>query len=237
MSHLYHYGIIPSTLKYTNSAMASGYHSGNVCRMANNLKKYRQMAGLTREQLAKLVNTTSTTIYRKETGDRGLRADELPVYARALGCDPKDLIQDREHRIPVLGSIGAGEMVLPIDDLPISKGFSDSDTQEMNCEFVEAPPGASGSDMAALKVIGDSMEPFLYEGDIVYYNQIITSGLKSYTGKRVIIKLRDGRAFIKVLRQGFDQGKYTLQSINTPKLIENVEIEWAAKVAFIKPKD
>lgn len=52
----------------------------------------RKMLGLTRRELADRLDTTETTIYRKERGDRQLRTEELELYAKALGCEPNDLL-------------------------------------------------------------------------------------------------------------------------------------------------
>lgn len=142
--------------------------------------------------------------------------------------------KDTPGQVPLLGSVGAGETVSPIDDLPLTDGLSEREMQEMNCEFVDAPPGGMYRDLVALRVNGESMEPNFWDGDIVYYNQVIRSNFSDYLGKRVVVMLKDDRAFLKVLRKGTQYGKYRLESFNG-KDIEDVELAWAAKVIFIKP--
>lgn len=93
MHTLYQTGIVQSSGVYTNVAIPKFGHIGNNKRMRNNLEKMRKMAGLTRADLASRLNTTETTIYRKERGERQLRTEELEIYANALGCAPEELIQ------------------------------------------------------------------------------------------------------------------------------------------------
>ena len=78
------------------------------------------------------------------------------------------------------------------------------------------------------------MEPYLPEHTIIYYGEPITSDFNAYLNKQVVVKLKTGELYLKLLKRGFGYGKYSLMSYNA-KLIEDVEIEWCAKVEFIKP--
>ncbi len=184
-----------------------------------------QKAGLSEGTLRNFLNGDSDSI----------SSNNLELLANATGLTAGQLLAEDQATpmVPVLGHVGAGEAVTPIDDLPLLNGFSEKDCASINCEFVDSPPGGVYRDMVALRVRGDSMEPYLFQGDIVYYNEIIKANFNEYVGKRVIVKLKDGRAFIKVLRKGTQYGRYRLESFNS-KDIEDVELEWCAKVAFTK---
>lgn len=212
---------------------------GNNPRMKNRIREYRKRAGLSMDVLAKRVNTTRATIKKLEDGPHNggmhLTTTWMERLAPHLDCNLSELMGGEEApRVPILGSIGAGEEVIPIDDLPLARMLGDVDYDQINCEYIEAPPGGIHRNMVALRVKGDSMEPYLSEGDVVYYNQIIRGGFNDYLGKRVIAALKDGRLFMKTLERSHNYGKFNLRSYNA-KLIESIELDWCARVAFIKP--
>lgn len=192
---------------------------------------------VTQADIARAWGVENGDASQRVAGKIRITPDRARVLTKRFGWTATEIYGDAEptnHRIPVLGSVGAGEVVRPIDDMPLARGFKEHEMQDMNCDFVDAPPGGLYRDMIALRVKGDSMEPYLSEGDVVYYNQIIENGFDDYLGKRVVVKLKDGRMYLKTLERGQSYGKYNLRSLNA-KLIEGVEIEWCARVAFIKP--
>lgn len=84
---------------YTNTAVVASYQNGNIGNMKkktahNNIEILRKRLGITRPQLAERLNTTETTIYRKERGDRKLSDREAKRYAEALRCEPEELFGD-----------------------------------------------------------------------------------------------------------------------------------------------
>lgn len=216
-------------------AVSRSYQFGKFGGMRqNNLENMRIKRGLTRQQLADRVNVTETTIYRKERGDRKLSDRDIPRYAMALRCKPEDLVTDESTRkVPVIGQVGAGQAIFPIDDLPIINiGPNQQDGDYVNCDFVDAPPGYE-SGVVALRVMGDSMMPFLPEGTIVYFSKRAEK-VEECLGKLAIVALTDGRILLKRLRRGYQNNRFNLESFNA-QLIEDVELAWCAKVIFIKP--
>ena len=66
----------------------------------NNLKKYRQAAGLTQPQLAAVVGISHRTLQDYEQGQKpleGARAITVLRMAKALGCAVEDLIEEVEE--------------------------------------------------------------------------------------------------------------------------------------------
>lgn len=203
---------------------------------SNNLYTLMERDGVTQADIARAWGVHNGDVTQRVKGRVRITPDRARVLAQKFGWTASEIygeVQAR-HQIPLLGSVGAGEQVIPIDDLPLTNGLREHERQEMNCEFVDAPPGGIYRDMVALRVKGDSMEPYLSNGDIVYYNQVIRSGFDEYLNKRVIVALKDGRVFLKTLERGFKYGHYNLRSYNA-KLIEDAQPEWCARVAFIKP--
>jgi transcriptional regulator with XRE-family HTH domain len=206
----------------------------------NNLQKIRESKKLTRERLAEIIGTTATTIYRKETGIRGLRADELEKYANALECEPYELIVSAEKlvsldaesakSVPIVGSVGAGAKIYPIDDHAKGQGLDTAD----------CPPGMNSEKTVAVFVKGDSMEPLLSEGWLLYYDERIFGVPEEYIGCICVVKIAsadngdEGATLVKKIKRGDKVGHYHLCSINPlEEPILNKSIEWSAKVKFM----
>jgi transcriptional regulator with XRE-family HTH domain len=199
----------------------------------NRIKDIRKERGMTLEKLAASVNTSRGQIYQLENGLRKLSHDWMVRLAKPLHCNPEDFIRMKDKGVPILGYVGAGEQVYPYDDLPSLKDIGESDKQMVNCEFAEAPAGATYPDLIALRVKGNSMEPFLREGSLVYYGDRRDSAFDDLLNNHCVVGLKDGRLFLKILKRGSSPGKYNLLSHNAT-MIEDVELEWAAKVLFVK---
>jgi hypothetical protein len=169
----------------------------------------------------------------------------LEKIARALDTTMADVMKpapDEKIMIPIAAYIGAGGEVHPYhhgEKTPEEKG-------------VECPPGLNPLHVAALRITGDSMYPVFHSGWVVYYSErqdiaipILRDGwqvpynerteerLSEFFGKPCIVKLTDSRTMLGTLKRGHKAGRYTLVSYNSPD-IEDVEIEWAAKLIFIK---
>lgn len=190
----------------------------------NRLKELRQARGLSHDKLAERVNTSRGQIYQLEKGLRKLSLDWMVRLAEALGCQPTDLISDQPIMVPVVGIVGAGAEVFPIDDHMQGTGI----------EEVEAPPGVDPRETVALRIKGDSMMPFMPEGTIVYYSERFDGGCDAYLNKLCVVKIKDGPTLLKMLKKGYARGRFNLMSYNAD-MIEDVQLEWCAKIIFIKP--
>ena len=61
-------------------------HQGRV------LRDIREMRGITQRQLAQALGRSQSFVSKTEAGDRALKADELFLYAEALGFEPEQLV-------------------------------------------------------------------------------------------------------------------------------------------------
>ena len=128
------------------------------------IKQARLAKGYTQEELGNLVGVKKAAINKYESGIvQNLKRSMIAKLADALDIDPVFLIgiedelpkgiipisQLRRHRIPVLGSMAAGE---PIYD------------EEFPDVVVDGPLDAD----FALRVKGDSMEPAYLNDDLVF---------------------------------------------------------------------
>lgn len=64
--------------------------------IGQDIKKYREKAGLTYEQLAELIGTKKDTIYRYETGKKNPSTLVLDKIAKALNCTVEILLKPKK---------------------------------------------------------------------------------------------------------------------------------------------
>jgi phage repressor protein C with HTH and peptisase S24 domain len=227
MPQLYQYGREESSGHYTNLAVSDYCRNGNKQRMknvrSNNIERIRLLKGMTREELAAKLNTTATTIYRKERGNRQLRMEELEDYARALGCNVQSLVGDVK-RVPVVGFVGAGAKIYPIDDHANGNGL----------DFVDSPTGISDPKIVAVYVRGDSQEPLLEDGYILFYHKKSEGVEPDSIGRLCIVALVNGEIMIKKVKKGSIHNRYHLISKNADPILD-AELIWASKVIDIRP--
>lgn len=190
--------------------------------MKNQIRTIRQKANLTLEQVAKAAGTTNQMIGLLERGQRKLTTEWMERIALVLGVSPLDLLELPGKLVPVVGYVGAGAEIYSIDD----------NTKGAGMDFISAPPQGATTTMVALVVRGDSMSPAYEDGDVIFYDQIVTGDIAHLLGRRVIIRLRDGRTFIKKLRRNAD-GKYWLHSHNAEPILDP-DIDWLAPVLWVK---
>ena len=100
---------------------------------------------------------------------------------------------------------------------------------------IEAPPGIDTTNCVAVEIKGESMRP-LRDGWVVIYTRDHAGVDKDALGQLCVVKLADdGPIYIKELRAGSQDGKFTLTSWNE-KALRNVAVEWAAPVRAIVPR-
>jgi len=196
--------------------------------MENYLHDLRTASGYTQEELAALAGTTHSTIQRLESGKRELSMKWAKVLAPYLNCHPTDLFYkttDLQERLtPIVGYVGAGAEIYPIDDHPKGFGF----------DTVESPPGDNRKFVAVI-VEGESMYPLYQSGDVLFYTRDGFSELDSCWGKACVVQITDGPMLVKTLQRGSETNMFNLISFNAPPK-ENIALDWAARVAWVKPK-
>jgi transcriptional regulator with XRE-family HTH domain len=90
----HHNGERPSSPNHHLGAVIF-HHFDESIRVPNRIREIRERAGLTQEQLAERVGTTSQQISRLEKGQRGLDVPWMEKIAAALGERPAALIDQR----------------------------------------------------------------------------------------------------------------------------------------------
>lgn len=132
--------------------------------IGNNIKRARELKGLTQDELAKRMGYKSrSTIARIENGDNDVSQSKLKKFADILDVSIDFLLDDgnkklqiphaRGVRIPILGRVVAG---IPLEAITDIEGYEEI-----------TPKMASLGEYFALKIKGHSMEPQILDGDIV----------------------------------------------------------------------
>ena len=218
-----------------------GYSGG-----MNRIRELRESRRLSGAALAEMSGISPQQISRLERGERRINQDTLEILARALQCRPEEIIA-KPSLTPVVGLVGAGNGIIPIDDLPKYKleperfahaaekggdfkarGPDPADPYE----YVPSPPDAKPTTVA-LRVQGDSMLPMVKNGWLIYYSAH-EQNPDDLIGEVCVCALESGERMVKTLRKGSKFGHYTLESWNASP-IEDVRLEWVAKINFYGP--
>lgn len=115
----------------------------------------------------------------------------------------------------VEGYVGAGAEFIPI---------ADGDPGLGDAPLIVEP------NSAAVIVRGDSMYPRYFDGEYIYYVKE-SRDPTDFLGQECVVKLKDGRVYIKILRRGSKKRVFNLESWNHPT-IEDQAVEWAAPVTW-----
>lgn len=197
-------------------------------KLAAKIKAIRLNAGLNQTQFGELFDVTQSTVVRWERGamPQAEVLQRIADYAHTTVdrlLDTKAAMDAGGDEIAVVGFVGAGAQVLPYDDYARGDGM----------EFIKRPDYVKGR-AVAVEVKGDSMLPIAWDGWKLIYTGEQTIIESEVLNKLCVVKLVDGGVLVKVILRGSKPQRYHLQSSNAP-LIEDVEIEWAARVESIVP--
>jgi phage repressor protein C with HTH and peptisase S24 domain len=240
MLNIYQSGIPESSGIYTIPVLAPIYQNGNGHFMKidqefvkNRIEKRREELGLTREDVAGKMGVSDMTIFRKERGQgknkRDISIEELPEFAAILQCSVSYLLgQDMgQPMVPVLSYVGAGAKVYAIDDHERGAGLDE----------VEPPTGYSADGIVALIVHGDSMEPQIEAGWLIFYRRESDGVPPDCIGELCVVMMQDDSVLVKKVRQGSKPGLFHLLSKNpNHEPIFDAKVRWASRVIDIRPK-
>lgn len=149
------------------------------------------------------------TYAQYENGTRGFsrHADRFARFFRVdltwLITGKGDMVTPKVRpEIPIMGVVGAGSVILPIDDDISAAGAGD----------VDLPQDGT---IAGLIIKGDSGYPRYQDGELLlFYTQPIS--IEEALNHNVIAQTLDGRRVVKMLRHGTKANHYTLESFNAP---------------------
>lgn len=187
--------------------------------LPNRVREHRRRAKWTLEKLAEKSGIDLSYLSRIERGDRTPTIDVLEKLGDALGVPAFQLMASSKRLVPVVGYVGAGAEVRPIDDHAPGAGLDEVE-----------PPANAPDDVVCVIVRGDSQYPRFMDGERLFY---VRDGRPpdELFGRECIVKLADGRMLVKTVRRGTDYGLFNLESWNAPPMLDQV-VEWAAPVRW-----
>ena len=198
---------------------------------------WRELRGLTQEEVGALMGYDRSTATRIEA--RGSRYEQptLELYADAVGCEPADLfypppgvshlLRDAPRgtadalQIRIAGAVGAGD---------------DADAIQQGDQSSFAADIARAREVAALRIVGSSMEPGYRDGDLEFYDMEPRPFGEFADGDTAVVQDFDGLRQIKIIRRraAGDNGAWTLASLNkTTKPRHNVQLTAAWRIAGV----
>ncbi len=202
-------------------------------KIVKNIERLAQISGISLSRLADKAGLTPSTVTRFVNDYRGhtISMASLDKLAIASGYPSYQdfLFQDRDKNSPkkevkLMGYIGENAILHELNE--------DSDWDGV--EVVECPPGVDSDKIKAIRIKGNALYPLYDDGDILYYDADAKSRLdSSCINKLCLVQVKDGQTYVKTLTKGTQHFNFTLTSFNTPP-IDDVQIEWAAKILWVK---
>lgn len=162
----------------------------NDMSMNEKIRYLRKLNGLTLEEVGSAVGVGKSTVRKWENGDiENMRRDKIASLAAALHTTPAYLMGWDEVvsppeavKIPVLGKVAAG--------IPISAVENIIDYEEIPSSL------AASGEFVALQIKGQSMEPRIYEGDVV----IVRVQPTAETGDLAVVIVNGDEATVKKVK-------------------------------------
>ncbi|MBV7408183.1 XRE family transcriptional regulator [Maritimibacter sp. DP1N21-5] len=151
----------------------------------------------------------------------GQKAPSLSLLERAADALEVDIsaLYETSRTVPVAGRVGAGSRVELVDAFPQGEGLF----------RVACPEDLPSREVVAVEVEGDSMSPIIMPGDILFFTRNFVGIDENAVNRVSICETEDGRALVKLLRFGRDEGAFDLFSANNLQPPEyGVKLQWAA---------
>ena len=166
----------------------------NDMSMNEKIRYLRKLNGLTLEEVGSAVGVGKSTVRKWENGDiENMRRDKIASLAAALHTTPAYLMGWEEDestatsssnavKIPVLGRVAAGLPITAVENI---------------LDYEEIPHSlAATGEFVALQIKGQSMEPRIYEGDIV----IVRVQPTAETGDLAVVIVNGDEATVKKIK-------------------------------------
>lgn len=206
------------------------------------IKKARAHAGLTQGQLADAVGVKQASISDLETG-KSQSSSYSASIAKICGVDALWLEKGRGEML-VTASAETGTLYSPKEsDYALIRQYSAvgecgggylndhielSDGLAFKRDWL-ARIGAKAENLAVIYATGDSMEPYIFDGDVVLFD---TSDTQPKHGQVYVVRRPDSSVSIKRLVQHLT-GDWVIKSDNPDRSEERVSAETIHELPFV----
>lgn len=197
------------------------------------LKAISAAAKVNQTGLGKLIGVSQPQIsrYLKGSQPKAKAYDKIIKAAKRFGIPPTDVRSEdvaavlptprQEAAVKIKGYVGAGSEAH-------FYALADGDYEE-----VPAPTDAVGQTVA-VEIRGKSMGPLLSSW-LVFYDDVRSPVTPDLIGHLCVVGLADDRILVKEIRRNGRGGFRLFSNTNEPP-IDDVKIEWAAKVIDMRPR-
>ena len=178
-------------------------------------KNLRKDNNLTQSELAKKLGVATSTVGMYERAQREPDFETLEKIANCFGVNMNTLLGNNSGenplsgtKIPVLGKVAAGIPITAVENI-------------LDYEEISSETAASG-EFVALKIQGSSMEPRMYDGDVV----IVRVQCSVENGEIAVVMVDGSEATVKKIQ--FHPNGIFLKPFNPsydPIFYSNEEIE------------
>ncbi|MDD8022391.1 MAG: S24 family peptidase [Paracoccaceae bacterium] len=186
------------------------------------LRSVAIQSGVSYDQLKGLMQGKS----QRTNFDDGVRV------AKVFGVSVEDFLlgnlQAAPRSVSVAGRVGAGA------EIDLCDAYAKGD----GLYHVACPAEVSPHGIVAVEVMGESMEPMFFDGDVLFYSRAAAEGVPiEAIGRQVVAQTDDGRVWVKQLKIGTAPGLFHLLSLNPAGAnLLDVKVTWAAAVRLHLPK-
>lgn len=196
----------------------SEYEKDTNAQLSKNLKYFLERNNITQAEFASKMGVSTATTNYWVKGIKAPRMDKIDKMCKIFNCSRSDLLEDKGYLIgkrktqafiiPVLGRVAAGIPINAIEEI--------IDTEEITEEL------AKSGEFFGLKIKGDSMEPRIYDGDVV----IVRQQNDAESGDIVIAMVNGDDAVCKrLVKYATSIALVSLNSKYEPMMFTNEEIE------------
>lgn len=185
-------------------------------------------ARLSRRKLARLVGVDPSAISLSLRGKRELRMHEAAAIAQHLGVPVTRVLEaagisvpHSEHGVPLIGTMdGNGEVQLLLEDA--------------EAERVDGPGNLPAGSVAVMLKAAHRGPWDMLDGWLYYF--LRPSGIApDIIGTFAVVRVAaSGLTALRFVRRGYRPGTYNLDGLAVGGM-ENVHLDWAAPVLWIKP--
>lgn len=205
--------------------LRSRVHWCNPCNMSIDTDWFKDLMAarrISQRQLAKQLGVDHSALSLTFRGKREMKMTEAADLARLLGVPVADVmehagIQGDTRTVPLRGWID---------------GLCETHLEESS-DRVPAPHGmAEGAFALQYRTSGTPLD--YKDGWIAFIQKPLDEVPAEAIGQFCLVKLTDGIQMVGTLKRGYKKGRWNIT--NAVSTIHDVDVDWAAPIAFIQTK-